>query len=369
MKLRTTVERRVDAGLLRARLVRTLGLRQSFRRWRADRTLDERAPEVRATFDRAMWTEAATSVGATMTEVAPALFQFRRAGVVVHVRGQRTPFADLVSFQLAQAKDLAYDVLASMAVPIPDHLVVSRDDHGPAIAFLESGPVPCVVKPARGGGAGHGVTTSIVTAAQLEQALRRAGLTSQELLVEREVAGEHYRFLLLDGELLDVLKRGRPRVIGDGTSTIAELMFAEYERRLVDPGPSGWKPFPVDLDCLFTLQLRGLEPSSVPASGEVVTVKGATNISGRSECFTFTAAVSPDVIAAVRTAAGALGVRLAGVDVVTADVSASLVSSGGVVLEVNPIPGLSHHYNVADSAAAPRVAIPILEALLTQQSA
>jgi D-alanine-D-alanine ligase-like ATP-grasp enzyme len=62
-------------------------------------------------------------------------------------------------------------------------------------------------------------------------------------------------------------------------------------------------------------------------------------------------------------------VRLAGVDVVTTDLSTSLRSSGGVVLEVNPIPGLFHHYNVANPASAARVAVPILEMLLTQQAA
>jgi cyanophycin synthetase len=365
---RTAIERRLDAGVQRARLVRTLGISHSARRWRADRTLDNRAPARRTAFDREMWSEAAAATGATMTELAPRLFEFRRDGATAHVAGQRTPFADPVSIELASAKDLAYRVLASTSVPIPDHLVVSRSDHRPAFAFLNSGAVPCVVKPARGGGAGQGVTTSVVTADQLAQCLRRAGLTSEELLIEREVAGEHYRFLLLDGELLDVIEKGRPRVVGDGSSTIEELMFAEYERRLVDPGPGGWKAFPVDLDCLFTLQLQRLRLSSVPGPNEVVVVKGATNISGRSECSTFTGTVSTGVIDAVRTAAAAVGVRLAGVDVVTSDISTSLTSTGGVVLEVNPIPGLVHHYNVAEPAAATRVAVPILEALLTHRA-
>jgi D-alanine-D-alanine ligase-like ATP-grasp enzyme len=366
MTLRAAAERQMEATLIRARLVGTLGARHSIRRWRADRALDLLAPERRAAFSRTMWAEAAESVQATMVELAAQLFQFRRNEAVAHVLGQRTPFADPVSIQLASAKDLAYQVLASADVPIPDRLMLSRDDLGPAFDFLTSGTTPCVVKPARGGGAGQGVTTSIVTAHQLESALKRAGLTSEKLLVEREIAGEHFRFLLLDGELLDVLERGRPRVVGDGASTIEELMFAEYERRLADP--TTWKPFPVDLDCLFTLELQGLRPSSVPGPGQTVIAKGATNISGRSECSTFRGEISPSVLATVRTAAAALGVRLAGVDVVTADLSSSLQASGGVVLEVNPIPGLFHHYNVADPAFASRVAVPILEALLTQHA-
>jgi D-alanine-D-alanine ligase-like ATP-grasp enzyme len=60
---------------------------------------------------------------------------------------------------------------------------------------------------------------------------------------------------------------------------------------------------------------------------------------------------------------------LAGVDVVTRNLSVPLESNGGVILEANPIPGLFHHYNVSNSATATPVAIPILEALLAEQTA
>ena len=368
MKIAGAVGRRTDATSQRARLIRTLGLRHSARRWRLDQKLEQLAPARRIVFDREMWSEAAVLSNATIAELAPRLFQFGRHGVLVRVAGQRTPFADPVSIELASAKDLSYRLLAAAGVRIPDHVAVSRDDPGPAFEFLASGSVPCVVKPARGGGAGQGVTTSVVTSSQLARGLRRAGLTSAKLLIEREVVGEHYRFLLLDGAVLDVVERGRPRVIGDGASTIEGLMFAEYERRLADPGPGGWKPFPVDLDCLFALRMQGHGLTSVPESGEIVVVKGATNISGAHECATYTGVTSPDVIAEVRTAAAAVGVRLAGVDVVATSIAVPFESSNGRVLEVNPIPGLFHHYNVADPAAARPVAAPILEALLTRHA-
>ncbi|HXH97475.1 MAG TPA: hypothetical protein VNH40_09730, partial [Gaiellaceae bacterium] len=98
-------------------------------------------------------------------------------------------------------------------------------------------------------------------------------------------------------------------------------------------------------------------------------VKTASNVSGRRECSTFRQPISRELLAEARSAANALGVRLAGVDVVTIDVSSSLAGSGGAVLEVNPIPGLFHHYNVADPDRATRVAAPIVEALLRERQA
>jgi cyanophycin synthetase len=316
-----------------------------------------------------MWSEAAATLGTSFRELAPWLFEFSRDGLAVHVLGQRTPFADPVSIELASAKDLTYELLARAGVRVPEHIVVHRSDRGAACAFLEAGPSPIVVKPARGRGGGRGVTPSIETASQLERALHHAGATSERVLVERQAVGEHFRFLLLDGVVLDVIRRGRPQVVGDGTSTIEELMFAEYARRLETDSTEGMKPFPVDLDCLFTLEKQNLRLSTRLPKGATVVVKSATNISGGRACVPLREPVAREVVAQVRTAAAAVGVRLAGVDVVAPDVDRSLASSNGVVLEVNPIPGLQHHYNVAEPEAATPVAIPVLEALFAQRAA
>jgi D-alanine-D-alanine ligase-like ATP-grasp enzyme len=56
------------------------------------------------------------------------------------------------------------------------------------------------------------------------------------------------------------------------------------------------------------------------------------------------------------------------VDVVAPDVGSSLATSNGVVLEVNPIPGLHHHYNVAEPEAATPVAVLVLERLFAQRA-
>ena len=64
------------------------------------------------------------------------------------------------------------------------------------------------------------------------------------------------------------------------------------------------------------------------------------------------------------SAARAVGVRLAGVDLITPDASLPLDAAGGVILEVNATPGLQYHYEVRDPVRATPVMAPILEALL-----
>jgi cyanophycin synthetase len=352
----------------RASLLRELGVAHGVRRWRANRQHEDVVPARLEAFTRRMWEEAAAAVGASFSESAPRLFEFDREGLTVHVLGQRTPFADPVSIELASAKDLSYTLLTRAGVRVPEHVVVRRGDQMAARSFLETGPAPVVVKPARGGGAGLGVTPSVETASQLERALRGAGSTSERLIVERQAVGNQFRILLLDGKVLDVIRRGLPQVVGDGTSTIEELMFVEYDRRLQAETMEGMKPFLVDLDCLFTLERQGLNLSTRLPKGTTVVVKSTSNISGGQSCVTVREPVAREVLHEVRAAAAAVGVRLAGVDVIAPDVERPLASSNGVVLEVNPIPGLQHHYNVAEPEAATQVAVPVLEALFAERA-
>ena len=123
---------------------------------------------------------------------------------------------------------------------------------------------PVYVKPGTGSGASWGVTGSIVTESQLLRATLNACRYSDRVQVERAVDGEMYRLLFVDGELLDAIRRRLPTVIGDGRSTIRELVLRENERRTAARGRAGLWLLRIDLDSLFTLARAGLRLDSVP---------------------------------------------------------------------------------------------------------
>ncbi len=343
----------------RADLVRAIGVGAAWRRLRADRrhrrALRERAPRVA----EQMWREAAAELGADVRELAPTLLEFSLDGTTTRIRGQTTPLADPVSTEVAENKALALRILGEAGLPVPAHELLEA---GAGERRTGVQP-PWIVKPA-GGAGGAGVTGEVRREEQLGRALVHAWKYDSTAIVEQQAEGDTYRVLVLDGEILDVIRRTRPRITGDGCSTIEELIFTEYARRIGAEGPSGLKHLAVDLDCLFTLERAGLEPKSVLADGESAVIKTATNYNGPEETETVDGP-APGLADASRCAARALGVRLAGVDIVTTDPVKPLAETGGIVLEANPVPGLTHHYNVADSAGATRIAVPILRALLT----
>ncbi len=343
-------------------LTRSTGLRQTAARTR-EYPLLAALETGRSELYRELWAEAAHEVGAELRGLAGEELELRAGSQSTRVVQQQVALDPADRLALALDKDAVAVLMRESGLPVPESQRVFWRDLDRAGAFLDACEGSCVVKPRSGTGGGVGVTAGVGTRAQLRRALLRAARSGDEALVERQAGGEVYRLLFLDGELLDTLRRLPPRLSGDGHSTIGALVRAENRRRAAARGRGGVDLLTVDLDFLFTIERAGLRLGSVPRAGETVTVKTVTNENRPADNEPYPNA-SPDLVGDARRAVEAVGLRLGGVDVVTPDPKQGLAAAGGVLLEVNGTPGLHHHYLVADPAAATRVAIPILEALL-----
>jgi cyanophycin synthetase len=345
-------------------LLASTGARHAARRFRRDRAFAAVAAIRLRELMRELWLDAAEEIGASLVEIEDG-FEIHRGGSAAVVKGQRTELNSAASVERARHKPTAYGILTSAGLPVPEHRTFRPRELRRAQEFLAAGRIPCVVKPASGSG-GDGVTGAIRNPRDLRRGALSASRFARELLIERQVPGEVFRLLVLDGVVLDVLHRLRPSVTGDGHSTVEELIFAEDDHRLRANGRAGLKPFAVDLDCLLCLRQAGLSLRSVPAAGATVIVKTVTNFNRPDDNFSLGTAISEDLYADAVAAATAVGLRLVGIDVVAPTAHAALAASGGVIIDVNAIPALHHHSLVADPETAVSVAVPVLSALLSR---
>ena len=317
-------------------------------------------------FHRRIWQQAADTVGARLDDLGSGFLALRLGDRSTIVWQYHVMLDDPVTLRLALDKSLGHRLFTEAGLPVAAHLELGADDVGPALRFLAERGGPCVVKPASGTGGGHGVTCGISCPDDMVRACARARRWDHRLLVERQVTGEEHRLLFLDGELLDVVRRRPPVLVGDGRSSVGSLITAENDRRAAAQGRAGLRPLAVDLDSLFTLRASGLSLRSVVAAGVPVRIKSTANANGPGDNETVRD-VSSDLVEEAARAASLLGVHLAGVDVITPDPSVSLRSAGGVIVEVNGTPGLHYHYLVANPDAATPVAVPILARLLAAE--
>lgn len=324
-----------------------------------------RSAGFRASFYDRVWVDAAAGVGASVTALGDGVYDINRDGRALRVLGDLSPVDDQVTLRVAGNKPLVYRLLAAQGVTVPEHLVFSLASLERARAFQGRLDRDCVVKPALNSSAGRGVTTGIRTMRQLTLAAVAAATRGDLLLIEEELAGDNYRLLFLDGEMIDVIVRRAPGVIGDGTSTLRALVQAENTTRLARPD-SAQRLLTDDLDMRNTLAKQGLRLSFVPARGARVVIKTAINQNGSDDNAAAADLVCDAVVEESARAVAAIRARLVGVDVVTPDPGRPLREAGGAIIELNTTPGLHHHHQRGGGGYP--VAQAILDRLLSSRA-
>lgn len=251
---------------------------------------------------------------------------------------------------LAGDKVLAKAVLARAGLPVPDGGVAETEADALAIAARLGGPV--VVKPAEGN-QGKGVALDLDTPAQVRAAFQLALAYGPRVIVERYVAGHHYRVLVVDGRVVACAERIPAHVVADGSHRVRDLI----ELYNADPrrGEGHGRPLTrirVDPVVLMVLRKQNLGLDDVPPAGSRVWLRENANLSTGSTARDVTDLVHPTVAAAAVRAARAIGLDVAGVDLVCAGVGQPLDPGSAAIIEVNASPGLRMHEH--PSAGRPR---------------
>jgi cyanophycin synthetase len=251
---------------------------------------------------------------------------------------------------IAMNKQLTKDVLAAAGVPVPAGRVVAAAAEAWEAA-VEVG-VPVVVKPADGNH-GRGVFLNLSTREEIERAFPVAsgeGRRGSNVVVERFVPGVEHRLLVIGGRLVACAKGEHLYVTGDGRHSIAALIDLQINS---DPrrGRSAAMPNKtVDLDETVLAQLaqEGVTPATVPTAGSHVLVRQIG-----THGLDVTASVHPDMAALAVRAARAIGLDIAGIDMIARDISRPPHEQGAAVCEVNAGPQLMIHARPSQGPGQP----------------
>ena len=252
---------------------------------------------------------------------------------------------------IAQDKDLTKSLLSACGVPVPEGKVVSDAEEAWQIALTLG--LPVVIKP-KNGNQGRGVSVNLTTEAAVQIAFAAAAAEGKVILIERFVRGQDYRFLVVGNRVVAAARRQAPAVVGDGRHTIAELV-EEVNR---DPRRGEDHATPLSkllLDDIGqeVLQEQGLTTESVPAPGQVITLRRNANLSTGGSATDVTDEVAPEVLARVVEAVQLVGLDVAGVDVIAPCIDQPLEESGGAIVEINAAPGLRMHVSPSCGKSRP----------------
>ncbi len=257
---------------------------------------------------------------------------------------------------IAQDKQLTRSLLRAVGVPVPEGRPVRDADD--AWAAAQDVGVPVVVKP-QYGNHGRGVATNLTTREQIVRAYDAAREEDEHVLVETFAPGADYRLLVIGERLVAAALREPAQVLGDGHSTIRQLIdMVNRDPRRSDGHATVLSYIKLDPVALGVLAEQGYTPDSVPPAGVRVLIRRNGNLSTGGTATDVTDRVHPDVAARAVDAARVVGLDIAGVDVVATDIGRPLEAQRGAVVEINASPGLRMH--LEPSAGTPR---PVGEAI------
>ncbi len=162
--------------------------------------------------------------------------------------------------------------------------------------------------------------------ADLADYISRVAIDFEAFLIEPLLNGPEHRVLVQDGRPVFHSTKSEPALLGDGRSTLAELLGAMNQSIAAD----GISALP--------LSALGAGSSSIPAAGERVALPGRRNLSAAGAIEQVSATVPESLAHLAASAVEALGLRIGAVDMF--DISPQGDLSGLVVIEVNGNPGL-----------------------------
>ena len=245
---------------------------------------------------------------------------------------------------IAADKYLTYELLKSAGISLPDFVMIPDDsnDFGEAEALLKKHKL-VIVKPTCTDH-GDGITMNIINKKQLKEAISFARKVAIEknkkpaVLVQEQVEGKEYRFLVVDGKCIAVANRRPAFVVGDGKKTVQELIKIKNQDPLRGDGHD--KPLTkISID--EVAQINGTNfLKLIPQPNQEVEVLKTSNLSRGGEAVNCTNIASIKLKRLAEKAAARCQLGIAGVDIITTDIHGK---GKNYIIEINSIPGIRMH--------------------------
>ncbi len=259
------------------------------------------------------------------------------------IRATMTSATSAIAVDVASDKDLTTRLLGAAGLPVPKQESIRTADQAVSVAARIGYPV--VVKPLDGNH-GRGVCLDLQNADEVREAVPVAQAQSRRgvVIVESYITGRDYRCLIIDGKLAAVAERVPAHVVGDGHSTLEQLVdLTNADPRRGVGHEKVLTRIKIDEAAISLVKEQGYEMADVPPAGELVklTLTGNMSTGGISIDRTFEA--HPENVEIAEEAARVVGLDIAGIDFICPDITEPVRETGGAICEVNAAPGFRMH--------------------------
>ena len=256
------------------------------------------------------------------------------------IYGSCTPsFQSVVHCQLAENKHFSKIIFQKSNLPTAKYCSIEAAQDLPTINDLT---FPLVMKPLKGV-TGTGVITGIADFTEAQNHYLKTAAQYPKVLFEEHLQGEDYRVTCVKHKVSAIALRVPAYIIGDGKSTIAELVSTENKKR------ENTDLYPIILDDVAQdyLTKNALNENSIPQLDEKVTVRGNCNLATGGVTINVPLdEVHPQNIELFEKVSRAFSLDLLGLDVMAQNLEQPITTQEKAgLIEVNHNPDLMVHFS------------------------
>jgi acyl-CoA synthetase (AMP-forming)/AMP-acid ligase II/D-alanine-D-alanine ligase-like ATP-grasp enzyme len=280
---------------------------------------------------------AAHAKGVPFRHLGLGVFQLGWGARARHIDRSSTLLDSAIGAKLSQNKVATGGLLRSAGLPAAVHAVAATHDAARRAAGRIGWPV--VVKPVDRD-RGEGVTVDVADDQTLRVAFDEAVRLSKakQAIIERQVDGVCHRLFVANGKLLYAVKRLPMSVSGNGRQTVAELVASEFEAQQRLPPWTRSAIRPLDAMALAAMAAAGFAASSIPDSGTRVPLRRIESTEWGGVDEEVTEQIHPENLRVALAATALFGLNVAGIDIISPDISRPWHENGAIINEVNFTP-------------------------------
>ncbi|MBO9420919.1 N-acetylglutaminylglutamine synthetase [Labrenzia sp. R4_2] len=271
-------------------------------------------------------------INAQIIDAEGGFFRLSYGGRSVRCRESLSEFTTAVAMSICDDKASTRRIVEAAGLSVPDQMTVGEGD---LKAFLQRhGSV--VVKPTRGE-QGKGIAIGLETLEDVEAAIDVARTFSNEVLVEECVQGSDLRLVVIDYKVVAAAIRKPAEIMGNGKSTVRDLIHAQSRRRAAATG--GESRILIDEEAERCLASAGFTLEDVLPDGQRLAVRRTANLHTGGTIHDVTGETHSTLIEAAVRAAKAIQIPVTGIDLMVKSPREPEYN----FIEANERPGLANH--------------------------
>ena len=266
------------------------------------------------------------------------VYQLGLGSKSIKIDRSTTNFDSAIGSKLSQNKQSTANLLRLAGLPAPIHGITNSKEE--ALQIARQINFPLVVKPVDLD-RGEGVSVNILNEDELLKAFDLAYNLSKrkQVIVEKQVSGVCHRLFIVDDKLLYAVKRLPICVIADGYSSIEKLIEkANQKEAFKMPWDSTKLFFPTDELAIKQIEKSSYNLKSIPLKDTIIPLRDieSTKWGGYDE--DVTNIVHPENLKIALQTTKIFELQVAGIDIITSDISEPWYETGAIINEVNFAP-------------------------------